>query len=216
VIKRLFHRVRRDGAAATAREIVRRVRKLAYLREEHLWYQLDLDDSRPRRELPEEVRLVRAQPSDADAVAALGQEPEEARRRLEAGNDLWLVFDGDDPLFACYTFRQATPVMAASHGTLELPPGAACLEDSVAAPAARGRGIGPGAWTLIGDELAKDGYVALVTKIETGNVPSRKAAEKVGFREVAVMEHQRVVMHRRTSVRAIGNGLGDELAARLT
>ena len=192
------------------------MRKLAYLREEHLWYQLDLDDSRPRRDLPEEVRLVRAQASDVGAVEALGQEPAQALQRLEAGNDLWLVFDGDDPLFACYTFRQATPVMAAAHGTLNLPPGAACLEDSVAAPAARGRGIAPGAWTLIGDELARDGFAALVTKIETANIASRKAVEKVGFREVAVMEHQRVAMRRRTAVRPVGTGLGEELAARLT
>jgi RimJ/RimL family protein N-acetyltransferase len=216
VINRLIQRIRRDGPAETAREVVRRVRKVAYLREEHLWYQLDLTDSRPRRELPEEVRLVRATEADADAVAALGQEPAEARRRLEAGNDLWLVFDGDDPLFACYTFRQATPVMAASHGTLSLPPGAACLEDSVAAPAARGRGIAPGAWTLVGDQLAKDGFSALVTKIETANAASRKAVEKVGFREVAVMQHRRVAMRRRTAVQAVGNGLGEELAARLT
>jgi RimJ/RimL family protein N-acetyltransferase len=216
VITRVIERIRRDGLAATGCEVIRRLRRLAYLREEHLWYQLDLDDRRPRRELPDEVRLVRATPADADAVAALGQEPAEARRRLEAGNDLWLVFDGDDPLFACYTFRQAAPVMAASHGTLSLPPGAACLEDSVAAPAARGRGIAPGAWTLIGDQLAKDGFSALVTKIETANAASRKAVEKVGFREVAVMEHQRVVMRRRTAVQAVGNGLGEELAARLT
>jgi hypothetical protein len=216
VISRLIQRVRRDGLAVTGREVIRRMRKLAYLREEHLWYQLDLDDSRPRRELPDDVRLVRAQASDADAVAALGQDPAEARGRLEAGNDLWLVFDGDDPLFACYTFRQAAPVMAASDGTLSLPPGAACLEDSVAAPAARGRGIAPGAWTLIGDELIKDGYTALITKVETGNIPSRKAVEKVGFREVALMEHQRVALRRHTAVRPMGTGLGEELAARLT
>jgi RimJ/RimL family protein N-acetyltransferase len=216
VISRLLQRVRRDGFAVTGREVLRRVRKVAYLSEEHLWYQLDLDDSRPRRELPEDVRLVRAQASDAAAVEALGQEPAQALRRLEEGNDLWLVFDGEEPLFACYTFRQTTPAMAASHGTLTLPPGAACLEDSVAAPAARGRGIAPGAWTMIGDELIKDGFTALVTKVETSNIPSRKAVEKVGFREVAVMDYQRVAMRRRTAVRPVGTGLGEELAARLT
>jgi RimJ/RimL family protein N-acetyltransferase len=216
VVSRIQQRIRRDGIAATARQMGRRLRKVAYLREEHLWYQLDLDDSRPRRELPDEVRLVRAQPADAEAVAQLGQDVEAARQRIEDGNDLWLVFDGDQALFACYTFRYATPVMAAADGTLSLPPGAACLEDSVAAPAARGRGIAPGAWTLVGDELARAGYTALVTKIETANAPSRKAVEKVGFRPVAVMQHQRVALRRRTAVEAVGAGLGEELAARLT
>jgi RimJ/RimL family protein N-acetyltransferase len=216
VISRLYQRLRREGPATTAREVWQRLRKLAYLREEHLWYQLDLDDSRPRRELPEDVRLVHATASDVAAVGELGQDVEQARNRLAAGNDIWLVFDGDEPLFACYTFRHATPVMAAAHGQLALPPGAACLEDSIAAPAARGRGIAPGAWTLVGDELARAGYTALVTKVETANAPSRKAVEKVGFRPVAVMQHQRVAMRRRTAVETMGNGLGEELAARLT
>jgi GNAT superfamily N-acetyltransferase len=213
---RVWNRLRSDGLPATVRALAHRLRKLAYVSEEHVWYQCDLDETRPRRDLPQEVRLVRAELSQVGNVARLGQDPEEARRRIEEGNDAWLVVDGDEPLFACYSFRHSAPVLAASHGKLTLPPGAACIEDSVAAPAARGRGIGPGAWTLIGDELSRDGFTALVTKIETANTPSRRAAEKVGFRPVAVMHHQRTGVRRRTAVRPLGSGLGDELAARLS
>jgi RimJ/RimL family protein N-acetyltransferase len=215
VIGRLYQHFRREGFAATAREVGRRLRKLAYLREEHLWYELDLDDGRLRRELPQGLRLVRAGEPEVTSVAALGQDVEQTRERLEQGNDLWLVFEGERPLFACYTFRQVTPVMAASHGELALPTGAACVEDAVTAPAARGRGIAPGAWTLIGDQLEQDGYRALVLKIETANASSRKAVEKIGFRPVAVMQHERMALRRRTAVETIGNGLGEELAARL-
>ena len=190
--------------------------KLAYLREEHVWYELDLTARGPRGELPEGLRLVRADASQVDAVARLGQNPEEALTRLEAGNDIWLVLDGGEPLFLCFTFRHATPVIAASEGMLALPPGAACLEDSVTAPEARGRGIASAAWILIGEELRRDGFRALVAKIETSNGASERVAEKSGFQAVAVMQHQRTGARRRTAILALGGGLGDELEARLS
>jgi RimJ/RimL family protein N-acetyltransferase len=210
-------RIRHDGLRATGRAALRRVRKLVYLHEEHIWYQCDLAEDRPRRELPAEVRFIRAEPAQTDIVAELGQSSEQARERLEAGNDLWLVLEDDgDPLFACYTFRRSAPVLAAPNRTLLLPPETASLEDSVTSPAARGRGIAPGAWTRVCDELQRAGFTALITKIETANAPSRRAVEKAGFREVAVMRHTRVATRRRTTVRRVGEGLGGELAARLT
>jgi RimJ/RimL family protein N-acetyltransferase len=192
----------------------RRVRRLAYLQEEHTWWQQDLDD-RPRFELGEGLRFVRATAAEAPAVVELGQDLDEALGRLQEGNDLWLVFDGDQPLFACYTFRQSAPVMAATGGQLDLPEGAACLEDSFASPAARGRGIAPATWTLVGDALRAEGFQALVTKIESSNKASNRAVEKVGYRPIAVMKHERVAMRRHTAVKPIGTGLGEELAARL-
>jgi hypothetical protein len=215
MISRFARRLRADGLGGTLREIGRRMRRLAYLREEHTWWQQDLED-RPSFELGEGLRFVRATTAEAGAVAALGQDPQMALDRLAEGNDLWIVFDGDQPLFACYTFRQSAPVMAASGGELDLPDGAACLEDSLASPAARGRGIAPATWTLVGDTLREEGFKALVTKIETSNKSSNRAVEKVGFRPIAVMEHERVVMRRHTAVKPIGSGLGEELAARLT
>lgn len=192
------------------------MRKYVYLHEEHVWYQCDLNGDRPRRELPQETRLVHAELPELDALDRLGQSIDEALERLDGGNDVWMVLDGSEPLFSCCTFRRVAPVAAASHGTLALPDGAACLEDSITSAAARGRGIAPGAWTLICDELREDGFTTLVTKIETDNAASRRAVEKVGFREIAVMDHRRLAMHSRTAVRPLGNGLGGELAERLT
>ena len=212
---RLFNRLRVDGPRAATRAVARRVRKLAYLREEHVWYGRDLTVRRTTCELPAGLRLVRADASEVDNVTLLGQDPDEAHARVEAGNDIWFVLQGDQPLFLCFTFRHETPVIAASEGTLALPPGAACLEDSVTAPEARGRGIATAAWTLIGEELRQDGFRELVAKIETSNVASERVAEKSGFRPVAVMRHQRTGVRRRTAVMALGGGLGDELAARL-
>lgn len=216
MIARLLDRLRRDGPRVTARAILHRVRKYAYLHEEHVWYQCDLSGARPRRELPRQARLVHAEPPQIDALQQLGQSSDEALERLHEGNDIWMVLDGGEPLFSCCTFRRVAPVSAASHGTLTLPEGAACLEDSVTSAAARGRGIAPGAWTLICDELHQDGFTTLVTKIETDNAASRRAVEKVGFRPVAVMDHHRVALRSRTAVRPLGKGLGDELVARLT
>ncbi|MEA2332866.1 MAG: hypothetical protein QOH58_3004 [Thermoleophilaceae bacterium] len=215
MIRKVRERLRSEGVRATAGLALRRLRNRAYLREQHVWYQCDLDEQRPRRELPPPVTLVRATLANVDAVGQLGQSVEEARERLEAGNDVWLALDRGEPVFVCAAFHHATPVMAASTGTLALPRGAACIEDSFTLAAARGRGIGPGAWTLICDQLEQAGYTAVVSKIETANTASRRAVEKVGFRPVAVMSHRRVARLRYTAVEPIGIGLGAELAARL-
>ncbi|MEA2456058.1 MAG: hypothetical protein QOI45_2320 [Thermoleophilaceae bacterium] len=213
---RFLNRLRVEGAGATARAVVRRIRKLAYLREEHVWYERDLHGDAPALDLPAGLRLVRADASQVDCVVELGQDVEEARERFDEGADLWLVLDGDDPLFLCFTFQQTTPVMAASDGTLVLPAGAACLEDAVTARAARGQGIASAAWLLVGERLAQAGFTTLVAKIETDNAASKRVAEKAGFRPVAVMQHQRTGRRRHTAVHVLGGGLGDELAARLS
>jgi hypothetical protein len=215
VFARFWNHLRREGLGATARAAVRRVRKLAYVREQHVWYQCDLKRAAPL-ELPQGLRLVRADASQVDSVVRLGQDLEEARERFESGTDIWLVLDGDEPVFLCFTFRQTTPVIAAADGLLVLPRGAACLEDAVTAPAVRGRGIASAAWVQVGKQLERAGFTTLVAKIETENGASKRVAEKSGFRPVAVMEHQRTGARRHTAVRPLGGGLGDELAARLS
>jgi RimJ/RimL family protein N-acetyltransferase len=196
--------------------VIVRLRKLAYLREEHVWYERDLHGGFGAHELPDGLRLVRADASQVDWVVPLGQDRDQAQARLEAGNDLWFVLDEqDEPVFLAFTFRQVTPVIAAADGELDLPLGAACLEDSVTAPAVRGRGIAPAAWVLIAEQLGRAGFTEMLAKIETDNEPSKRVAEKAGFRPVAVMQHERTGARRRTAVQALGGGLGDELAARL-
>ncbi|MEA2419597.1 MAG: Acetyltransferase family [Thermoleophilaceae bacterium] len=212
-----WHLLRTEGPSATAGAIARRVRKLAYVREQHVWYGCDLNSTAPWAELPQGLRLVRANSSQVDGVVAVGQDLTEARERFDEGIDLWLVLDGEDvPVFLCFIFRDATPVMAASDGTLELPARTACLEDAMTAPRARGQGIATAAWILVADELRRDGFSTLVAKIETANAGSKRVAEKAGFSPVAVMEHERTGVRRRTAVRPLAGGLGDELAARLS
>jgi hypothetical protein len=216
VFVRFWHRLRAEGPRATAGAIGRRLRKVAYLREEHVWYGCDLNANTARAELRGGLRLVRADASQVDDVVAVGQDVEEARERFEAGIDLWMVLDGESPVFICFVFRDATPVLAASDGTLLLPPGTACLEDAVTARSARGQRIGTAAWILIGEELRRDGFTTLVAKIETANTASKRMAENAGFEPVAVMQHERTGGRSTTAVRPLGGGLGDELAARLS
>jgi RimJ/RimL family protein N-acetyltransferase len=197
------------------RAIGRRLRKLAYLREEHVWYERDLRRPGPL-ELPRGLRLERTGLDQVELVKVFGQDVEQARSRLAAGNDIWLVLEDEQPLFLCFTFRAATPVIAAADGTLELPEGSACLEDAVTVPEARGRGIASAAWSTIGDELGRAGLSTLVAKVETDNGASRRVAEKAGLNPVAVMQHERTGVRQRTAVRPLGGRLGDELTARLS
>jgi len=198
------------------RAIWRRLRKLAYLREEHVWYERDLGRPGPGVELPGGLQLVRATAEQVELVAGFGQDVEQARERLAAGNDVWLVLEGEEPLFLCFTFRATAPVIAATDGRLELPAGTACLEDAITLPEARGRGIASAAWSTIGDELERAGLSTLVAKVETDNAASRRVAEKAGFTPVAVMQHERTGVRRRTAVHPLGGRLGEEIAARLS
>jgi hypothetical protein len=218
VMSRISHalvKTRRQGIRAALARAWELGRRPLYSREEHVWYQLDLKAERPRREFVEGVRLVRAAADDAHRVEELGQVETEARERLAAGNDLWLALDDEDrTLFVCWTFRAETPVGAAPHGQLPLPAGTACLEDSVAAPLARGKGIAPASWTAIGDILATEGFESMITKVTTDNAPSRKAVQKSGFREIAVMRFTTIGLRHRVALLPSG-GVADALAQSL-
>jgi RimJ/RimL family protein N-acetyltransferase len=98
---------------------------------------------------------------------------------------------------------------------MALAPGTACLEDSVTASAARGRGVAPGAWTAIAEGLAAEGVRRLITKVEVDNIPSRRAVEKVGFRAVSLMDFVRVGGRGRTRVEAVDLERGPEIATML-
>jgi GNAT superfamily N-acetyltransferase len=90
-----------------------------------------------------------------------------------------------------------------------------CLEDSVTAPLARGRGVAPAAWSAIADELAGEGVRRMITKVRVDNLPSRKAVEKVGFEGVALMHFKRIGPLRRTSVRRLEERRGRYFAEAL-
>jgi RimJ/RimL family protein N-acetyltransferase len=186
---RLRRAVRRYGAAGAARRLLALARETVYLRQEHVWYELDLRGERPRRDLDPEFDLLEA---GVDHIPILDQlwaiDHAEAKRRLQSGGTLWLVLDGPRSAFSCWTFRGRTPIRAAQKGWLDLPADAACLEESMTAAAYRGRSIAPAAWTLIADRLAGQQVSRLVTTIEEENAASRTAVSKVGFVEIGRAE----------------------------
>ena len=105
----VLRRVRSDGVGAAARHSLDLARAHLYLVEEHVWYQLDVAGERPRRELPEDVRLVRAGDDQLAGAVEMGQRLEEVRARRAAGNDLWLAEDAGGPLFRCWIYRAGRP-----------------------------------------------------------------------------------------------------------
>ena len=200
---RLFARLRRAihryGIAGT----FRRASRLLARTEEHVWYELDLTSAPPAVGLADGLTLV--QGIDDDTVVALSRlaslDPSELQARLAQGAELWSVREAGTPAFACWIFRDSTPVYAARGRTLRLPRGVVCLEDSVTAPDHRGRGIAPAAWAAIAAGIrAGGGADRIVTKVELENAPSRRAVGKVGFVEVARMRMRKRGLHETAGV----------------
>jgi RimJ/RimL family protein N-acetyltransferase len=190
---------RRYGFREALTKARERALKSLALREAHVWYELDLAAERPRRELAPEMLLRCAAEAEADLLDGLPTvSPAEGRERIRGGHDLWLVLDGEQLLFACWIFRGETPVAAAPGGSLSLPGDTVCLEDSIVLPAARGRGVAPGAWTALADTIGAEGFARMITKVATDNVPSRKAVMKSGFAELAIMRYEKTGPRSRT------------------
>jgi hypothetical protein len=205
--------VARRGVGGLVRLLVSGGMRLAFLRESHVWLLLDLSSERMRVELPVGMTLVRAGEEDLRLLEDLPTvSPRVARRRLAAGVDLWIVREGDRGVFACWTFLERTPALAAPGGWLTLPESAAGLEDSVTSPSCRGRSVGPGAWSAVADALAKEGVAVIVTKVEESNAACRRALAKTGFRHVASMRLLRIAGIPRVEVRLLEAGRAAFLA----
>lgn len=213
-LARLRDSLERRGLAGTLATVRDRVRPMVLLREEHVWYALDLGTERPRRELPPEVELVRAESARWPLACVMdgGPDLDQIREFAGAGGELWMVVDDGRAAFTCWTFPRVTPAIAARGGWLHLPPGTVCLEDSATSPDHRGRGIAPGAWAAIADELGARGVDTMITKVAVDNDPSRKAVSKAGFAEVAVMRLRRIGPRSRVTVSPRGPGLSTYLA----
>jgi ribosomal protein S18 acetylase RimI-like enzyme len=176
--------------------------RLAYLRESHVWYRLDLTREVPQRSMPPGLTIGRAGAGDLgllDQLATVG--PVEARRRLDSGAEVWIAREGDRAAFSCWIFHDRMPAVAAKGGWLGLPPRTVGLEDSVTSPFYRGRAVAPAAWSAIGAALSGGRVDAIVTKVEHDNVPCQRALEKIGFRPVAMMHLRRVGGRSRVEVR---------------
>ncbi len=216
-ISRLRYELRHRGLAATIGEVARYARKMAYLDQTFVWYELHLGTERPRASLAPGLTLVRGAAGDIPLLEGLPTSGNEwlARRWMEAGNDLWLVLgEGGrrEVVFSCWAFRGRTPVRAARGGWLELPPGVVCFEDSATSPSYRGRGaVAPGAWSRIAERLEEAGTRSVITKVEEGNKVARWAVAKAGFGEIASMRLRRVGLRQHTSV--VGSGATAEWIA---
>jgi SAM-dependent methyltransferase len=177
--------------------------------ESHIWYELDPTAERPQRTLQSGLTLRRGGAADVWLLTDLETvTPDQAVTRIDQGNEHWLVLDGDQLLFSCWIFRARTPALAAPGGQLRLADDMVCVEDSVTAAAARGRGVAPAAWSAIADRLAGEGQRRMITKVTVENIASRKAVEKAGFEAVAVMHFKRIGPLSRTSVKALEAGRG--------
>lgn len=201
MVERLRRALARRGPLAVARRAVGIAWERLYLAETHVWYELVLDGERAPRPLEEGLDLVE---SDDRQVGLLDQlpamSPRDALRLRSRGARLFLVLEDGRPLFACWIHTGKTPAIAARGGWLPLPPGTVCLEDSLTSPAARGRGVAPAAWSELAGRLAAEGVERMITKVGVENAPSRKAVEKAGFREVAVMRLRRVGPRARVTI----------------
>ncbi len=74
------------------------------------------------------------------------------------------------------------------------------------ASAYRGLAVGPVAWSQIGGILAGEGVGAMITKIDRDNVASRRAVQKIGFKEIASMTHLRIGPWTVVEVEPVGEG----------
>jgi Acetyltransferase (GNAT) family len=217
LISRVGYYLRQHGLRETIDQVITRIRTRLYLDETHVWYELVLATDRPRPALRPGLELIRAR---ADNLSLLEELPTvstvEGRLRMERGNDLWLVLDGRQPVFACWTFSNSAPVVAATNGRLDLKPEIAYLEDSVTSPSYRGRGaIAPAAWSQLADRLEKAGVQAMITKVGEDNKVMRWAIVKSGFREIAVMHFRRRGLRERAAIRVGTDATARWLAGQL-
>ena len=185
---------RRRGIAATLRTARSYLSLSAEWNGTYVWYALDLHGERPRRGLDDALRLFRAGPGDVgryvqlpSAPQVMGPNEELAAERFAEGAELWMVSEGDTPAFACWIFRGSAPLAGARGHRMDLPADVVLLEDSLASPDFRGRGVAPGAWSGIADACAAAGARLMVTKVREDNAPSCRAVEKAGFVPVATM-----------------------------
>jgi len=201
-VARVGRVVSRHGLSGTFRLAAWSVSRLAYLREEHVWYRLDLHGDRVPVPLPPGVSVSRVTRRQVTALSQFsGISGREAARRFERSAEWWFASSQGTPLFACWVFRRETPAFAVPAGWVRLPSGIVGLDDPVGADAVRGRAIAPAVWSSIAGSLVEQDVNTIVTKVEETNLPYRRAVEHVGFRAVASMRLQRIGARARVQLR---------------
>jgi ribosomal protein S18 acetylase RimI-like enzyme len=215
---RAVRALRVRGPLGVAVIAARRLRRIFFADEAHIWLALRLAAERPRRDLPDGMVLRRGQDADLALVEQLPDAAAAAvlRRELRPGHELWIVPAGGRVAFACWLHLEEAPVFAAPGGILGLPPGVCCLEDSATSPAFRGRGIAPAAWASLATVAEAGGYSAMITKVEVDNQASARALEKAGFFEIGRMDFVRRWRNTRVTFSAVHEEIGAELSRRLS
>lgn len=183
---------RDEGARSVLDHAARKLSPLAYLHEQHVWFELPLAVEPSGPGLPAGSWLERADEDTLELAAATGKDPRTARRLLAAGHELWMVRDAAGVSFSCWVFHRRTPAVAARSGWLELPDRTVCLEYATTSADQRGMGIATAALVGIGSAMHREGARAVVGKVKVANVASRRACGKAGFREIGRMELTRV------------------------
>lgn len=217
LIPRIEHRIRLRGAKATALEAAHSIRNKLYLEETHVWYELPLkypmNADRPKLDLKPGMELVRGGEEDLplldDFPSISGPD---AKIWLESGSSLWILFDGWEPVFVCWTFRGPARFKAAQ-GWISLPPEVVLMEESAASPLYRGRGLlAPVVWSQIADRLQDTGAASLITKVEEQNKVMRWSLSRAGFREIFTASFRRTGPLSHTAIRAQDVSSADWLA----
>jgi ribosomal protein S18 acetylase RimI-like enzyme len=167
-----------------------------YLHERHVWFVLWTGTVTPVP-LADGLVLVRGGWPQLDLLSEQRLCSQTvAARYLTHGGQAWIVMHGRRAAFCCWIFQNQMPLVAVRGGWQRLPVPTACLEASVTSPDYRGQGIAPAAWRAIAVMLGDAGIRSLVTKVEEENAASRRAVEKAGFREIAVMDFRRIGLWR--------------------
>lgn len=208
--------VRRHGFRATVGKAFQVAGTRIYFDETQVWFEIPLGEDRPRVAMPEGIQLVHGGVDELSLLAQLpGVGEAQAELRLKAGHDLWMAVEGRKAAFACWIFRGSVPTIAAPKEQLIMPPGIVCLEESVASPDFRGRGIAPAVWSVVADGLQREGVAAMVTRCKEDNVAVRRALAKSGFREIAIVHFRRAGLRQYTTIRPEPGSTADWLAGRL-
>jgi len=113
-------------------------------------------------------------------------------------------------------FHGSAPTRAARGGWLPLPSDVVFFEDSSTSTSYRGRGpIGTAAWSQIADRLEKTGAKSIITHVLEENKIMRWALVRSGFREIATVHLQRVVLRQRVTVVGTGTAVDNWIAGHL-
>src|SRR5262245_55309733 len=208
---------RRHGLAASLRMAAARAGEMAYLRRAYVWYWLRLSPDVPGRlEEVGHLELIK------------GGEPEwwlvqptpsvglyEARRRLAAGTDLWMVLDRRRTALSCWVYWTLMTVNG-RRCALRLPHGTVGLENAAMTGRGRFPVPSPSSWSLVACTLAREGANAILAKADEPDLRGRRAIEAAGFIAVASMEVERIGVRLRVDLRPYSTGgIGSFLARQL-